>query len=311
MAASEAVADLRDRLGPVGIWTGVLDFLPVADARAHAARLEELGAGGLWYSEAYGREAFQQAALALGDTTDLVVGSSIANIWARDAMAARGAQATLAALHPGRFVLGVGVSHAPLVERVRGHEYANPLSHMRAWLEAFGEAQPVIADAPPPHPRMIAALGPRMLEVAGELADGALPYLTLPGHTSRAREVLGPDKVLVVETGAVVSGDEDTWRQRAHRHLEIYTGLPNYRNSWLRQGFDEDDFPRGGSDRLKSALVTHGVDATLTRIREHLDAGADQVAVQVLGDDVTDPAIDDVATLLGEVADGHRGRRTP
>ncbi len=311
MTASDAVTDLRDRLGPVGIWTGVLDFLPVADARAHAARLEELGAGGLWYGEAYGREAFQQAALALGGTTDLVVGSSIANIWARDAMAARAAQATLAALHPGRFVLGAGVSHAPLVERVRGHEYAGPLSHMRAWLEAFAEVQPVIADAPPPHPRMIAALGPRMLELAAELADGALPYLTLPEHTATARKILGPEKVLVVEAGAVISGDEDTWRQRAHRHLEIYTGLGNYRNSWLRQGFTDDDFPRGGSERLKSALVTHGMDATLTRIREHLDAGADHVAVQVLGDTVADPAVDDVAILLGEITDDHESRRTP
>lgn len=304
MTASDAVTDLRDRLGPVGIWTAVLDTMPVDAAAAHAARLEELGAGGLWYGEAYGRDAFSQAGLALRDTRELVVGSSIANIWGRDAFAARGAQATLGALHPGRFVLGLGVSHAPLVERLRGHDYGGPLSAMRAYLEALDQAHPVVADAAPARPRMIAALGPKMLALSAELADGALPYLTLPEHTAQAREILGPDALLVVEAGAVVADDEETWRARAHWHLEIYTGLPNYRNSWTRQGFDPDaDYGRGGSDRLKSALVTRGLEATLARVREHLDAGADQVCVQVLGEHVADPAIEHTTALLEAARD--------
>jgi probable F420-dependent oxidoreductase len=300
--ATDPAADLRQRLGRVGIWTPVLDTLPVADARTFATQLEQAGAGGVWYGEAYGREAFQQAGLLLADTSDLVVGPSIANIWGRDAMAARGAQAVLAALHPGRFVLGVGVSHAPLVERLRGHAYTSPLAHMRTWLQAYRDLQPVIVDTPPSGPVMVAALGPKMLELSAELADGALPYLTLPEHTAQARDILGPNKVLVVEAGAVLTGDQQTWQERAHRHLEIYTGLPNYRNSWFRQGFTEDDVPRGGSDRLKAAMVTHGMDATLERIREHLDAGADQVAVQVLGEHLADPALDDIKALLAEAS---------
>jgi len=299
---TDHTSDLRQRLGPVGIWTPVLDALPVAEVRALAVQLEQAGAGAVWYGEAYGREAFQQAGLLLMDTSELVVGPSIANIWGRDAVAARGAQAALGALYPDRFVLGVGVSHAPLVERLRGHAYTGPLLHMREWLQAFADLQPFIVDATPPHPVMVAALGPKMLEVSAELADGALPYLTLPEHTAQARQILGPDRTLVVEAGAVLTGDQQSWQERAHRHLEIYTGLPNYRNSWLRQGFTEDDFPRGGSDRLKAAMVTHGMDATLERIREHLDAGADQVAVQVIGEHLADPALDDITALLAEAA---------
>lgn len=295
---TDVVADLRARMGRVGIWTGALDGLPVAEATAWAAEVERLGSGSLWFGEAYGRNAFLQATLALADTTDMVVGPSIANIWGRDAFAARSAQATIGALHPGRFVLGLGVSHAPLVERLRGGSYGKPLTAMREYLEALDARDPVVADAAPSRPRMIAALGPRMLELAGELADGALPYLTLPDHTAQARQALGPDKALVVEQGAVISGDADVWRTRAHDHLEIYTGLPNYRNSWYRQGFTEDDTPRGGSDRLRSAMVTHGLDTTLDRIQEHLDAGADHVAVQVLADHPLVPERDDTATLL-------------
>jgi probable F420-dependent oxidoreductase len=301
--ADDVVADLRARMGRVGIWTGALDGLPVADASAWTAELERLGAGALWYGEAYGRNAFLQAQVALADTDTLVVGSSIANIWGRDAFAARSAQAALGALHPGRFVLGLGVSHAPLVERLRGGEYRRPLAAMRAYLEALDARDPVVVDAAPARPRMVAALGPKMLELSAELADGALPYLTLPAHTAQAREILGPDRALVVEAGAVIGGDADTWRARAHQHLEIYTGLPNYRNSWYRQGFTEDDTPRGGSDRLKSALVTHGLEATLERVQEHLDAGADHVAVQVLADSPLVPARDDTATLLQAARD--------
>lgn len=301
--SDDVVADLRERMGRVGIWTGALDGLPVEQASAWAAELEQMGAGALWYGEAYGRNAFLQAMLALADTTELVVGSSIANIWGRDAFAARSAQATIGALHPGRFVMGLGVSHAPLVERLRGGNYDRPLTAMREYLQALDAKDPVVADAAPARPRMIAALGPRMLETAGELADGALPYLTLPDHTAHARELLGPDKALVVEAGAVISGDEDTWRSRAHTHLEIYTGLPNYRASWYRQGFTEDDTPRGGSERLKSALVTHGLDATLDRIQEHLDAGADHVAVQVLDDHAFAVPREDTATLLAAAAE--------
>lgn len=297
-ASPDVVTELRSRLGPVGIWTGGLDGLPVADAGSFAAEVERLGAGGLWYGEAYGRESFAQAALCLDATSTLVVGSSIASIYARDALAARGAQATTGARHPGRFVLGLGVSHAPLVERLRGHDYGKPLAAMRSYLDALDQVSPVVADAAPARPRMLAALGPKMLELSRDRADGALPYLTLPEHTAQARSILGPDKLLVVEHGAVLVDDPDEARQRTHTHLEVYTGLPNYRASWTRQGFDDDDYVRGGSDRLKDALVTSGLDATRQRIVEHLEAGADQVCLQVLGAHPLDANLPDVTRLL-------------
>lgn len=301
--ATDPVTAMRAALGPVGIWTGGLDGLPVDQAQAFAAAVEAAGAGGLWYGEAYGRESFAQASLVLDATSTLIVGSSIANIYARDAFATRAAVATLNARYPGRFALGLGVSHAPLVERLRGHDYGKPLAAMREYLEAIDQRDPIVADAGPSRPRLVAALGPKMLELSRDLADGAVPYLTLPEHTAQARETLGPDKLLVVEQGAVVVDDEDTWRQRAHTHLEIYTGLPNYRNSWTRQGFDPDqDYERGGSERLKSALVTRGLAAAEQRIREHLDAGADQVCVQVLGAHGLDANLGDVQQLLDAAA---------
>lgn len=300
---SSEVEALRARIGTVGIWTAALDGLPVDQAQAFAAAAEAAGAGALWFGEAYGRESFAQATLCLDATSTLVVGSSIANIYARDAFATRAAVATLNARYPGRFALGLGVSHAPLVERLRGHAYGKPLAAMREYLEAIDAKDPVVVDAAPSRPRLVAALGPRMLELSRDLADGALPYLTLPEHTAQARALLGPDKLLVVEAGAVLTDDEDTWRQRTHTHLETYTGLPNYRNSWTRQGFDPDvDYPRGGSERLKSALVTRGLDAIRDRVREHLDAGADQVCVQVLGAHALDANLAEVQQLLDAAA---------
>lgn len=300
---TDVVGQVRGRLGPVGIWTGGLDGLPVTEAGRFAAEVERLGATGLWYGEAYGRESFAQATLCLDGTSELLVGSSIANIYGRDALTTRAAQATLGARYPGRFVLGLGVSHAPLVERLRGHDYGKPLSAMRSYLEAIDGVTPVVADAAPARPRMLAALGPKMLELSRDQADGALPYLTLPEHTAEARAVLGPDKLLVVEAGAVLVDDRDEARQRTHTHLEVYSGLPNYRASWTRQGFDEDDYVRGGSDRLKDAMVTVGVEATRARIVEHLEAGADQVAVQVLGAHPLDANLTDVTRLFEELGD--------
>jgi probable F420-dependent oxidoreductase len=294
----DPAAVLRRRLGPVGLWTAGLDGLPVAGVADFAAEVERLGAGGLWYGEAYGRESFAQAWLCLDATATLVVGSSIASVYARDAVATRGAQATTLARHPGRFVLGLGVSHAPMVERFRGQEYGKPLAAMRSYLEALDRVSPLVVDAGPSRPRLLAALGPRMLELSAELADGALPYLTLPEHTAQARQRVGSDKVLVVEHGAVLVDDPDEARRRTHTHLEVYTGLPNYRASWTRQGFDDRDYVRGGSDRLKDAMVTVGLDATRARVEAHLEAGADQVAVQVLGAHPLDTDLPSVTRLL-------------
>ena len=268
----------------MGIWTASLDAVPPAAGAEIAAELEEQGWGTLWFGEAYGREAFSQAGLLLAATSRMRVATGIATVWARDAIAANAASRTLSAAYGGRFVLGLGVSHRPLVERVRGGSYGKPVAAMREYLTAMAGAAFYAAEADAPRPPvLVAALGPRMLETARELADGSHPYLVTPAQTADVRAALGPDRIVAVELGAVLTKDRETALRRAHAHLDIYTGLPNYRNNWLRGGFDESDLVRGGSDRLAEALVAWGDEAAiLDRVREHLDAGADHVCVQAL-----------------------------
>lgn len=290
-------------LGRVGIWTAALDALDVPAARDAVAALDAQGWGALWFGEAYGREAFTAAQLYLSASERLVVATGIASIYGRDAVAANAAARTLEAAFPGRFVLGLGVSHAPLVERMRGHRYDSPLAAMAGYLEAMDAAPYAVAGGQPPPPRLLAALGPKMLELARDRAQGAHPYLVTPEHTARAREVLGEGPVLAVEQAVVLADDIDQWRRRAHWHLEIYTGLPNYRASWVRQGFGEPDFGRGGSDRLKDAMVVRGIEAIRRRVQEHLDAGASHVCLQVLGADALDVPQDDWAELAQTILD--------
>ena len=290
-------------LGRVGIWTAALDALDVAAARDAVAALDAQGWGALWFGEAYGREAFTAAQLYLSASERLVVATGIASIYGRDAVAANAAARTLEAAFPGRFVLGLGVSHAPLVERMRGHRYDRPLAAMAGYLDAMDAAPYAVSGGQPPPPRLLAALGPKMLELARDRAQGAHPYLVTPEHTARAREVLGEGPVLAVEQAVVLADDIDQWRRRAHWHLEIYTGLPNYRASWVRQGFGEPDFGRGGSDRLKDAMVVRGIEAIRRRVQEHLDAGASHVCLQVLGADALDVPQHDWAELAQAVLD--------
>ncbi len=285
-------------LGRVGLWTAALEALELPAAREAVAAVEEQGWGSLWFGEAYGREAFTAAQLYLSAASRLVVGTGIASIYGRDAVAANAAARTVAAAYPDRFVLGLGVSHAPLVERMRGHSYGKPVTAMREYLDAMDGA-PFLAAGGASPPRVLAALGPRMLELARDRADGAHPYLVTPEHTATARATLGTGKLLVVEQAVVLGEDEDEWRRRAHWHLEIYTGLPNYRGSWVRQGFAEEDFVRGGTERLKAAMVTRGLAAAAARVQEHLDAGATTVLLQVLGSGPANVPLEDWSTLAG------------
>lgn len=285
-------------LGRVGVWSAGFDGVPVAAAQDAAGRLEQAGYGALWFGEAYGRESLTQAAVLLAGTQQAVVATGITSIHGRDPVAARSAQATLLDAYPDRFLLGLGVSHRPLVERFRGGEYGSPLAEMRAYLDGMDQITPVAAGGDRPAPRVLAALGPKMLELARDRCAGAHPYLVTPEHTATAREVLGEDRLLAVEQAVVLTDDVDTFRERAHNHLEIYTGLPNYRNSWLRQGFGEDDAVRGGSDRLKEALVAWGgIEACAARVAAHLEAGADHVCVQVLGEHPLHLPTDDLLRL--------------
>ncbi len=277
----------------VGVWTTALDAVEPGHAGEYASELEALGYGSLWFAEAYGREAFTNAALLLAATERLVIGTGIANVYGRDAVAGNAAGRTLHAAYPGRLVVGWGISHGPIVERMRGHDYGKPVSTMRAYLEAI-DAAPFFAAGPETAPpRVLAALRPKMLELSGTLGDGAHTYLVTPEHTRRARALLGDGPVLCVEQAVVLTEDREEFLARAQWHLEIYTGLPNYRGSWETQGFGAEDFGRGGSERLKEAMVAWGdTDAIATRIHEHLDAGADHVVIQALGVNALDVPAD-------------------
>ena len=300
MTDPEAARRLRARR--IGVWTGALDGLPVGAVAEAAAELEAVGYGSLWFGEAYGRESTTTALLLARSTSSLVVGTGIANIHARGAMALGGAARLVEAAAPGRFVLGLGVSHQPLVERDRKATYGSPLSAISGYLDQLDAAPYLGADTVMP-PVVLAALGPKMLGLARARTAGAHPYLVTPEHTRTAREVLGPDALLVVEQAAVLGQDREETLRRAHEHLSIYTGLPNYRNSWKRLGFEDADFVRGGSERLADALVVGGDEAgVLARAQQHLDAGADHVCLQLLGADFLTAPVQDWRRLAPAAA---------
>jgi probable F420-dependent oxidoreductase len=274
------------QLGAIGIWTGGLDEFPAARVQEAAAELEELGFGALWFGEAFGREALTTAGLLLAATKRIVIATGIANIYGRDPVAMVGAQKTLAEAYPDRFLLGLGVSHVPLVEKLRGHRYDKPVATMRAYLDAMDQApyQAVPPSSKPP--RVLAALGPKMLQLSAERADGAHPYNTTPKHTAEARALMGPGPYFCPEQGVALQTDPGKARAIARKFLAIYLTLPNYTNNWLRLGFEEADFSNGGSDRLIDAVIAWGdLKTVMNRVNEHHAAGADHVCVQVLTDD--------------------------
>ncbi|MDB6014579.1 MAG: class F420-dependent oxidoreductase [Gammaproteobacteria bacterium] len=271
------------RLTNLGVWAAT-DGLSAAEAATFAKRVEAWGYGVLWTPEAVGREVFSASAWLLANTTRLIVASGIANIYARDAFAAAAAQKGLNEQSGDRFLLGLGVSHIPLVKDMRQHEYGKPVATMRAYLEGMAAA-PYKSIAPRSPPQtVLAALGPKMLELAGERADGAHPYNVPPEHTREAREILGTNKLLCVEQAAILETDGSQARALARQFLEIYMGLPNYVNNWRRLGFSDPDFAGGGSDRLIDAVVAWGDEKAIRkRIDEHWQAGADHVCVQAIG----------------------------
>lgn len=274
------------QLGAFGVWTFQLDVLSAARMQETAAELEELGYGALWYGEAIGREALTKAGLLLAGTKRIVIATGIANIYGRDPVTMAAGQKTLAEAYPNRFLLGLGVSHVPLVEKVRGHSYDKPVPTMRAYLDAMDQAPYQAVSPPSKPPRVLAALGPLMLKLSAERADGAHPYNSTPEHTRQARELLGPGPYLCPEQAVVLETDPAKARAIARKFLAIYLGLPNYTNNWLRLGFKDNDISGGGSDRLIDAVIGWGdLKAVLNRIREHHAAGADHVCIQALTDD--------------------------
>lgn len=271
------------QLGRVGIWTFQLDLQPAARAQEAAREIEALGYGAIWVPEALGREAFTNAQLLLSGTSRIVVATGIANVWARDAMAMAAAQKTIDEAYPGRFLLGIGVSHAPLVEGLRGHAYKRPLSFMRAYLDAMDRAPYLAAPPTTPGSIVIGALHPKMVALAAERTKGVHPYFATPEHTARVRKIAGPKALVAPEQAVVLERDASAARAVGRAHMSIYLGLPNYRNNLLSLGFTEDDLANGGNDRLVDAIVVWGdVNAIVARVKAHHDAGADHVCVQVL-----------------------------
>jgi probable F420-dependent oxidoreductase len=272
-------------LGKLGVWAS-LDGMSAKDAAAFAQAVEKRGYGALWTPESRGRNVLVNAAWLLANTTRLIVASGIANIYARDAMAMMNGHRGLNEQSGGRFLLGLGVSHVPMVAGLRGHAYGKPVPTMRAYLEAM-QAAVYAAPAPAEPPRtVLAALGPLMLKLAASHADGAHPYNTTPEHTAAARRALGPGKLLCPEQMVLLETDPAKARQGARAALASYLTLENYVNNWRRLGFGDADFAGGGSDRLIDAVIAWGDEAAIRRrIQAHWDAGADHVCIQPLPPD--------------------------
>ncbi|MDO9709253.1 TIGR03620 family F420-dependent LLM class oxidoreductase [Paracraurococcus lichenis] len=267
--------------GRLGVWCST-DRLDAAGLRALLRSVEGKGYGTLWYPESRGYESVALAGFLLANSERLVIGSSIANIYARDAFTARRALATLSALHGGRFALGLGVSHIPMVEGLRGHRYDKPVPAMRAYLDGIRAA----GEGAPEGPVLLAALGPKMLALAAAQADGAVPYNVTPEHTKQAAGILGPGKVLAVEQKVCIEADKARARALGRRELARYMTLPNYVNNWLRLGFTEAELQDGGSDRFIDAMVLSGDPEVVKQgLRAHFAAGATHVCIQLVTED--------------------------
>ncbi|MFE2937713.1 LLM class F420-dependent oxidoreductase [Streptomyces sp. NPDC059255] len=270
-------SDHTARFGPIGIWSSALHRPAPGDAGGVAeavAELDELGYGTIWVG---GSPSVEEAGTVVAATRRITVATGILSVWQHEASAVAEQVAAVERASPGRFVLGLGVSHDALTPR-----YARPYSTMVAYLDALDAApEPV-----PARSRVLAALGPRMLALASDRSVGAHPYLVTPEHTAQARAALGPDALLAPELGVVLDTDADRARTTARAMLSFYLTLPNYTDNLLRLGFTDDDFADGGSARLLDALFALGdSDAVRARVDAHRAAGADHVALQVLTHD--------------------------
>ncbi len=280
-------------LGRIGVW-GHLDTLAIDDARAYARRVEELGYGALWVPETVGREPFTLLGLLAGWTSRLILGTSIANIWGHDAQATRMAAVTLAEATGGRFVLGLGVSHPHLAEKLRGHAFERPLTRMREYLAAYRAAviRGGALEGVPDPPVLVAALRERMTDLAATDAGGAFPYLVTPERVRWMRDRLdaaaGDHRPILAVTLPVILADaaDGLARTAARAWLRSYLRTPTYQASWELQGFGPDDWAPPGSDRLVRSMVAIGNEAAVrARTAELHEAGADHVALIPLAPD--------------------------
>lgn len=284
-------SELRNRIGRIGAWVGNFTMASAAEARPAVAEIDRLGYGALWYPEGLGtRESFTNAALLLAASERMLIASGITNIWGRDPVSSANAARVLSDGFDDRFLMGLGVSHKRQVDP-RGHAYGKPVATMRAYLDAMDD-DPFVSPQDenpvkrPPVSRVLAALRPPMLELAAERAQGAHTYLVPVEHTRRAREIMGPDALLIVEQKVVLDADPAEAFRRARASIGWYLDTPNYRKNLEWLGYSESELDNGGSDRLVNDLVAYGSEeAILARVQEQLAAGADQVAIQPLGAD--------------------------
>ena len=279
-------------LGPLNVWSFALQRMAARDEIVAAREMEQFDFPAIWIPESLGsKDVLVHSGLLLANTERVIIAPGIANIHARDPMAMANGARALGEAYPGRFVLGIGVSHAPSVQ-VRGGEYGKPREQMATYLDAMESAR-YAAPAPDPLvPLVLAALGPRMLELAAQRADGAHPYFVPVEHTEFARRHLGSDPALITEVTAVLTTDRSAGLDTARAFAKHYLVLPNYANNLRRLGWSDDDIAGDGSDRLVNALVAIGdVDAIVRRVNEHLDAGADTVCLQIRGARSHDPQL--------------------
>jgi probable F420-dependent oxidoreductase len=277
--------------GRVGVWVGVLDAHSTKVAQEAAQLVESLGFQTMWIPEAVGRDPMVSAANYLAVTKSLTIATGIANIYARDPMTMNSAARQLCEAYPNRFLLGLGVSHAPLVAGVRKHDYSKPYSHMVEYLARMDSSLFMAVGPDTTPPRVLAALGPKMLELSASNAQGAHPYFTTPEHTAIARKTMGAESLLMPEQMVVLETDPVKAREIARKGMKAYLSLPNYYNNLFRIGFNETDLVEGGSDRLVDAIVAWGdLDRIVARVNEHHEAGADHVCVQVLRADTAVPS---------------------
>src|SRR5215468_407895 len=270
-------------IGKIGIWF-FLDAMTAPESAAFAKTVEKAGYKALWIPEAVGREPFAHAAYLLDHTERLTIATGIANIWARDAITMAAASKTVAELSGGRFVLGIGVSHKPLVSNVRGHSYEKPYSYMKEYLPKMKSALYQAPRPKEPAPVVIAALHPKMLELCATQANGTHTYFVPPEHTAKARAAIGPKPMICVEQAIVLETDAAKARTAARAYMKTYVPrLPNYTNALKALGWADKEFENGCSDRLVDAIVEWGTeDHIRDRIEAQLKAGATHVCIQPL-----------------------------
>lgn len=270
-------------LAGVGIWSSQLRYGDAAEIADAAAELDELGFTALWIPDV-GGPVFDAVGRLLAATTRTVIATGILNLWMHSPGDVAESYAALTAEHGDRFLLGIGVSHAPLIDAGQPGRYRKPLAATASFLDGLDAApQPVPAEA-----RVLAALGPKMLELAATRARGAHPYLVTPDHTASARSTLGEGPLLLPEQTVILCDSVDEARRIGSDWLRAYLALPNYANNLLRSGFSEDDLAQV-SDRLLNAIIAWGDEgAVMRRVAEHRAAGADHVCIQVLTADPTE-----------------------